>query len=441
MRIDDGSGLPVLKANPISLVAVLQYSGKAIDPSGKMGLEPNKFYGVLRPDWELFDPEAMNSFNGVPLIDEHEMVGEGAKKIDSRPADGCIMNVRPSQDLQGVLIADFKIYTESIMQKIKDGKVQLSLGYRCRYRPSKGVFKGVPYEFVQEHLRGNHIALVKHGRCGSGVRVYDSSEVADVADAEEVLTCDSLEEVDKMTNDKKQEMQTALDSLAECLSGCSDEMALDVLEFVKNWKPKGTEAEDGNEGKEEAQAAEAKEDAEAKSDDGTVEVCDKCKKPKGECECGKGDVKTEDCDIGKKAEDCGESKDDKGDKPLPPVPPKDDKKPEDEGEAKPEDTEAKDAAEIARDLAAGDELANKIALEIGNFDHAEMGEAAVAHYACEQMGVSFDSAEAELGFIKGVCSKLGNEKTVTVSACDSAESAAKSEAIRTAQCRAAYLGN
>ena len=391
MKIDDGSGLPVLKANPISLVAVLQYSGKAIDPKGERGLDPKKFYGVLRPEWELFDPKAMESFNGVPLIDEHEMVGEGAKKIDSRPADGCIMNVRPSRDLEGVLVADFKIYTESIMQKIKDGKVQLSLGYRCRYRASKGEYNGVPYDFIQEHIRGNHIALVKHGRCGSGVRVYDSSELAETADSDEVMTCDSIEEVQQMTVKNKQEMQTALDSLAECLSGVNDEMALDVLDFVKNWKPKG------------------------------------------ECECDKGEVKTEDCD--KVAKDCGDNPsdttpDDKGEEV------KVEKADDDKG------TETKDAAEIARDLAAGDELAKNISLEIGNFDHAEMGEAAVAHYACEKMGVSFDSAEAELGFIKGVCSQLKKkENTVLVNAGDSAECAAKAEAIRTAQCRAAYLAD
>lgn len=425
MKIDDGSGLPVLKANPISLVAVLQYSGKAIDPKGERGLDPKKFYGVLRPEWELFDPKAMESFNGVPLIDEHEMVGEGAKKIDSRPADGCIMNVRPSRDLEGVLVADFKIYTESIMQKIKDGKVQLSLGYRCRYRASKGEYNGVPYDFIQEHIRGNHIALVKHGRCGSGVRVYDSSELAETADADEVMTCDSIEEVQQMTVKNKQEMQTALDSLAECLSGVNDEMALDVLEFVRNWKPKGTEAKDGDES--------TTADPEKKGDEGMTEVCDKCKKPKGECECDKGEVKTEDCD--KVAKDCGgnpaeATPDDKGEEV------KVDKADDDKG------TETKDAAEIARDLAAGDELAKDISLEIGNFDHAEMGEAAVAHYACEKMGVSFDSAEAELGFIKGVCSQLKKkEKTVWVNAGDSAECAAKAEAIRTAQCRAAYLAD
>ena len=427
MKIDDGSGLPVLKANPISLVAVLQYSGKAIDPTGKLGLDPKKFYGVYRPSWELFDPVAMESFNGVPLIDEHEMVGEGAKKMDSRPADGCIMNVRPSRDLEGVLIADFKIYTESIMEKIKGGKVQLSLGYRCRYLPQKGEYKGVPYDFVQTNLRGNHIALVKHGRCGSGVRVYDSSEIADAADADEVMTCDSLEEIEKMAVVNKQDMQTALDSLAECLSGGNDQMALDVLEFVKNWKPKGDSATDGKESKEEDKAAEATKKEEDKTDEGSVEVCDKCKKPKGECSCGKEEQKAEDCG-GTKGEDC-----DKGDKSVDTVPQND--------EGKTEPTDTKDAAEIARDLAAGDELAQKIALEIGNFDHAEMGEAAVAHYACEQLGVSFDSAEAELGFIKGVCSKIGTEKTVVVNAGDSAESAAKSEAMRTAQCRAAYLGN
>ena len=430
MKVDDGSGLTVLKANPISLVAVLQYSGKAIDPSGKRGLDPKKMYGVFRPSWELFNPEAMESFNGVPLIDGHEMVGQGEKNIDDRPADGCIMNVRRSMDLNDVLIADFKIYTESIKQKIKEGKVQLSLGYRCRYEAQKGEYKGVPYDFVQTHLRGNHIALVKHGRCGSGVRVYDASEFADANDEAEVMTCDSLEEVQKMTNENNQEFQTALDSLAECLSGCNNEMALDVLEFVKNWKPKGTPANDGDEVKG------------AEGDKG-VEVCDKCGKAKGDCKCGENkEVKAADCGTPKAAnadESQGEAKKpyDGGES----VAAEDNCKSKEATKGEPAKVDAKDEAEIARDLAAGAELAEKISVEIGNFDHAEMGEAAVAHYACEKLGVAFDSAEAELGFVKGVCSKIKEEKTVTVNAGDSAESAAKSEAVRTAKCRDAYLGN
>lgn len=435
MKINDGSGLTVLKANPISIEAVLQYSGKAIDPSGKRGLDPKKFYGVFRSAWELSDPKTIESFNGCPLIDEHEMVGEGAKKVDERPADGCIYNVRMSRDLAGVLIADIKIYTDSIRQKIKDGKVELSLGYRCRYVEQKGSFNGVPYDFIQTDLRGNHIALVKHGRCGSGVRVYDSSEAMD---ADEVLTFDSLEEVENMAKDaKKEEVQVALDSLAECLSGANDELAADVLQFVKNWKPKGTPATDGGEGapkggegqpsgtpatdggenqppkNEQTPANDGGENKPPKGGEAeppkATETCDKCGKPKGECTCGKGEGK-----------DCGEGKAAKTEPPK--------------------GTPAKDEAEVARDLAAGHALAEKAAQEIGAFDHAEMGEAQVAHYICEKLGVAFDSAEGELGFAKGFCSQIKEPKTVRVNAGDSAESAAKSEAMRTAKCRAAYLG-
>ena len=420
MKIDDGSGLPVLKANPISLVAVLQYSGKVIDPSGKLGLDPKKFYGVYRPEWELFDPKAMESFNGVPLIEDHEMVGEGGTKIDNRPADGCIMNVRPSRDIQGVLIADFKIYTESIMEKIKSGKNQLSLGYRCRFVPQKGSYNGVPYDFVQTHLRGNHIALVKRGRCGSGVRIYD---------ADEAITCDSLEEVQNMTDEemKKQEMQTALDSLAEALSGANTELACDVLEFVKAWKPKGTATADGGEQKKEdgeqkgeeiqtvvvpkkdgegAELPPKKNGEENAATDGDKKCCPKC-----------GKVHAADC---KDCEGKGKTKKD--------------------GEG--ESTVTGDEAEHAKALEAGDALAKQLESELGAFDHSEMDEVAVANYACEKLGVAFDSADDKLAFAKGyasMLSKKGEEKTTIVSAGDSSE--ARSEAARTASCRDAYLGN
>jgi len=426
MKVDDESGFVVLKANPISMVGVFQYSGKAIDPKGKMGLDPKKFYGVYRSSWELFDPKAIESFNGVPFQVGHETVGAGGKRVDDHPADGCIFNVRRSMDLPNILIADFKIYTESILEKIKKEMNNLSLGYRCSYLPQKGSWNGQDYDFIQVRIRGNHVALVKNGRCGSGVRVYDSVETGDGAEAEgsqDAITFDSLEEIQKMSAEtnktEKSETTMALDSLAEALSGADDKLANALVGFVKEYRAKAAKGVETSDNKEEPKT-EVVPTEDGKGGDG--------KGGEGQPPKKEEEPKTHVCaDCGATVKDGEECQCKKG------------KGKEKEGK---EGTPTGDTVEqIAAKLAAGHELAEKISAKIGTFDHAEMDEADVAHYACEKMGVTFDSAEAELGYVKGVCAMLSSKKeeTVTVAAGDSAEVVRK-EASRTAACHADYLG-
>ena len=275
------------RANPISRVGVFPYTGEQIDQPKKdkngkpifkrdalgeiiykrnkktgrievdddgdpipefemqFGLEPNRLYPVLRGPDALFDPDAIDSFNGLPIRVGHLMIGDEKKNskdekdkklnsADKNPNDGCIYNVRPSVDEPGYLIADFCIYTDRMKEVLKDGKVkELSLGYTCVYEPEQGEFKGVPYMFKQTSLRGNHLALVKHGRCGSSVCVYDSA----------VVTFDSLpdslvpnqEKENPMEETEKKEETGKLDrakALASAIKGGDEQLAQDCLDFA-----------------------------------------------------------------------------------------------------------------------------------------------------------------------------------------------------------------
>ena len=152
------------------------YSGRMI---GLPNLDPDKLYPVYRPAEEL--EKAAESFNNVPFIIGHEMIGEGATPYDQRPASGVLTNVKYKA---GKLYGDLKIWSEKMKDKILSGVKELSLGYKSIYERSRGVFNGQTYDFVQRNLRGNHLALVKNGRMGSEMRVYD---------AKEAMTFDSVE--------------------------------------------------------------------------------------------------------------------------------------------------------------------------------------------------------------------------------------------------------
>ena len=180
MKEVDNNGFWRVRNNPLSKAGVFPYLGKQI--SGE--LEPNRIYKVYRPMSEISAPETIESFDGIPLIDEHEMIGEGWTDYDDRPAGGVVYHTYAKD---GKLFGDIRIFSEQLKDEIKNGKKELSMGYSCRYEPEQGVFDGEYYDFVQRDLRGNHVALVNRGRMGSDVRVYDQH-----------ITFDTLEGIGEM---------------------------------------------------------------------------------------------------------------------------------------------------------------------------------------------------------------------------------------------------
>ncbi len=174
-KVDD-NGWWIIKDNPLSKVGIYPYLGKQIDDS----LEPNKIYRVFRPAEELLNKDTVKSFNLVPLINDHEMLGKDFKPAEKKGIDGIIYNPRVAHE--NMLIGNIKIYSQQMMKDIKNGKKELSMGYTCTYDLTPGDWDGQHYDVVQRNLRGNHVALVERGRMGSDVRVYDKHVCCDSMD-------------------------------------------------------------------------------------------------------------------------------------------------------------------------------------------------------------------------------------------------------------------
>ena len=189
----DENDWPEILKNPISKVGVFPYLGSTIHPS----LDPNKMYMVLRSAEELSNAATLKSVRLKPLIDGHVMLGnreEGLTPAESKGVHGFT-----GQDIEfdgSRLLYKLKLVSEKMKQDIESGKTQLSLGYRCKYLLTPGIWEGRPYDAVQKNIRVNHLALVEEGRMGPDVAVLD--EMGD----ELRLTFDSVEcimyEKDKM---------------------------------------------------------------------------------------------------------------------------------------------------------------------------------------------------------------------------------------------------
>lgn len=394
----DRAGHWLIKDNPLSEEGVYMYSGKVIDPNGinGYGLEPDVLYPVYRPKEEL--AKACESFNGVPFRNEHEMIGDGAgmTPADASVCGGTIYNVRMNPDNPSEMIGDFRITGNEIRNEIAGGKKELSLGYLCKYRREDGEFKGRHYDFVQYDLEGNHVALVKEGRMGSNVRVFDS------------LTFDQLE-IPAMkktkTHDGEEQKGGVREEIAKMLEGKDEDVlkaVKDAVEGVLNPK-KDDEATD--EGEEDDPAKKKAED----------DPCPHCGTELGLKEEGKGKDEDEPADkpegedeeddepSKKDGADCGDEEEDdepEGDKPA-------------------GDSKGMDMKEVMREIAHRDRLADGVADIIGAFDHSEMTAQEVAVYACDKLELPKDGDC--VARIEGYIAARSKTRSVATFAEDSAE--------------------
>lgn len=162
----DINGWMYIERNPISKEGVFDYLGSEIGAP-----EPDRVYKVYRPGSEL--QKAADSFKLIPIIDDHELLGDAGTSTDERPPAGFVGS-DVSFDAP-YLMADIKITSPSLLSKIKGGKVELSPAYFCDWEPLQGTFDGLNYDYVQRIKSGNHLALVDVGRTGADVAVLDES--------------------------------------------------------------------------------------------------------------------------------------------------------------------------------------------------------------------------------------------------------------------------
>ena len=192
----DLNGWAEIADNPISKVGVFDYLGSQIHES----FEPNKIYKVHRPADELSSPETIESFKLLPWTDEHAMLGPEMEGLTPAEKKGVHGVIGENVWFDGTYLrANLKVFSEKLAEKIKNGKKELSIGYRCIYEITSGVYDGVNYDAIQRQIRGNHVALVEEGRSGPDVSVQDHFKIT--LDGRQLVMADMKEPEDKKAED------------------------------------------------------------------------------------------------------------------------------------------------------------------------------------------------------------------------------------------------
>lgn len=149
---------------PIARIGTLMYAdGEVPVTADNTGL-----IIIYRGEDVLFDPITIASAEGKPVTDDHPadwVTPDNWKELSK----GFVKDVRRGEGGDSdYLVADILVTDKETIQKVLDGKVEISLGYDADYvETSKG--KG-----LQSNIRVNHIALVEKGRCGSRCSIGDS---------------------------------------------------------------------------------------------------------------------------------------------------------------------------------------------------------------------------------------------------------------------------
>lgn len=353
----DLNGWPEIRGNPLSKAGVFPYLGKTIDPS----LEPEKIYGVLRPEEELNNAETIQSFRLIPWVDDHpdELLGPeeaGRMPAERKGIEGVIGEDVYYDGSTKMLRGNVKIFSDNLAELIESGKKELSLGYGCRYELSQGTYEGIPYVAIQRELRGNHLATVTQGRMGPDVKVLDT--LTFTFDAKDIKMPDSKKPDDK---------EMSIDDVTSWMKENGPKMAK-MQDMVNKHFGGADKAKDGEDDPADpAIAADKAKDEEEEKMKKDKEAADK--KAADEAEEKKKDDEAKD----KAACDAADLK-----KQLVAL------------DASVKDWQANSFKKVMGEIKRRDELASKLSTFVGSFDHSEMTLTECAAYGVEKLGLKIE---------------------------------------------------
>ena len=154
-------GYLICRYVPIARTGTQEYLARELQLDG----DPDRVVKVNRRPEDVFEPAALASFEGKDVTHGHPPENVSPENFSSY-TKGHVQNVRRSGEH---IVADLIIKDANLANDVWNGTTrEVSCGYLCSYVPDGDGYR-------QEHIRGNHVAVVPRGRAGHEVAIKDQA--------------------------------------------------------------------------------------------------------------------------------------------------------------------------------------------------------------------------------------------------------------------------
>ena len=205
---------------PVARTGVQEYLPEEL---GLPGNGPPGLISVQRPESEVFSPETIASFEGMPVTNDHPPDGVDVSNIRALQK-GHAHNVRRGTGEESdLLLADLIITDPVLIDLILDGKREISCGYTYELCEENGTY-------IQRKIRGNHVAVVDAGRAGHRVSIRDHEP------AEPAFVIPENKQPERRTSNMKKSLSKILARMAK--DGDIETVAEIIEEMIE---PEGAE--------------------------------------------------------------------------------------------------------------------------------------------------------------------------------------------------------
>lgn len=201
---------------PVARTGIQEYLPEELGMPGGGDLIP-----VIRTEEEVFAPETIASFEGMPVTNDHPHEGVDISNIRAL-GKGHAHNIRRGTgDESDLLLADLIIQDPYLISLIMDeGKREISCGYTYELCEENG-------KYYQRQIRGNHVAVVDAGRAGHRVCIKDHAPTNERRNLK--MKKSLMKKLVRMARDGDVE---AIEAVAEIVENLTEPEVVEVVEPV-----------------------------------------------------------------------------------------------------------------------------------------------------------------------------------------------------------------
>lgn len=170
---------------------------------------PNSIVSVYRPPDAVFNATSLESYDNADVTIEHPSDLVDSVSYKDVSVGHAISGGRREGDF---VVVDLLIKDQAAIDAINGGKAELSAGYTAEYKKQPGISpEGEPFEFIQDDIVINHVALCDQARAGNKARLFDNNPIGVIIMPK--VTLDNGVMVEVADDNAKTLIQSTIDGL------------------------------------------------------------------------------------------------------------------------------------------------------------------------------------------------------------------------------------